>query len=191
MLLNCLFILIQFNIEDSSNFNSFIDKNNMLALINLWNLLSYTVYKIIKLLALKIQNYLMQAFLIFIYNNMSNIFLGNFLSYFFLIKKDIYEISHYLFKRIIKIKKINKFYYRFYLIDYLKIIFYLLFILIFILMWKRRNTYKKSIFLYNLVLFYVIAIFLSFLITPLFSNSFIGILIPILISFVFIFLKLN
>jgi hypothetical protein len=191
MFLNVFILLAQGNFGYNELYNVFIDKNNILFLMNILNLLIYTLYKFVKQFTLIIQFYTIQLYLIFIYNNMFNIFFNFFTYHFFTIKHKIAEMYIFFFTRVIKRNRIWKFYYRFYSIDYLKIIFFILFFIIFFLMWKRRNTYLKRTFIYNFSKFYIISLFLCFLIAPLFSNSFLGILISLIAAFLIIFFKLN
>jgi hypothetical protein len=106
MLSNLLIYLLQVNFDFMNNYNEFVDKNNILFLINILNLFAYSFYKFIKNFSLIMQYYFIKFYIFFIYNNMLNLFFGNFLYYFLVIKNNIAYIYRYFFKRIIKKKRI-------------------------------------------------------------------------------------
>lgn len=170
---------------------SFFDKNDIILLINLINLLYYNLYKICKNISLSLYFYYIQFYLIFIYNNTSNKFLKNYFYYFFLWKKNILYFCRFILRRIIKKRRWWKYYYKFGHISYLRVGFFLYAILIFFLMWKRRNTYLKRSFIINIIKLYLLSFLISSLLVPFFHYSFLSIFISLTLSFLIIFFRLN
>ena len=169
----------------------FFDKNSLLNCMNIFNFIKYICYSNIKKIMLYIYYYIIQIFLIVVYNNMPNKFVKIYLNYYYIFKNNILQGKKYIMLGYVKKWRFWRNYYRFYHISYLKILFFFLFFILFILMWKRRNTYLKRAYIWNLILFYIFSVLISFLLWPLFLNKFLSICISLLISFLIIFFRLN
>lgn len=169
----------------------FFEKNNLLYFFNIFNFMKYIFYCNIKKVINYIYYYIIQIFLILIYNNMPNKVVNNYLYYYYVLKKNLMQSIKYIMIGYVKKWRFWRSYYRFYHISYLKILFFILFIILFILMWNRKNTYLKRTYIWNFLLFYMLSIFISFLLWPLFVNKCLSIIISLLISFFFIFYRLN
>jgi hypothetical protein len=182
--------LIDYILKDEF-FLGFFDKNDIVLLINLINLLYYNIYKIIKNISLTLYFYYIQFYLVFIYNNTSNKFLYKFFYYFFLLKKNILYFSRFILRRIIKKRRWWKYYYKFGHISYLRVFIFLYAFLIFILMWKRRNTYLKRSFIINIIKLYLMSFLISSILVPFYHYNFWSILFSLTISFCIIFFRLN
>jgi len=101
-----IFIIIFLNIDIDFLFNNFfIDKNNILNILNIFNTFFFTFYKIFKYLSIYLNFYLTQFYIIFIYSNMSNILIQNCIKYFLNFKKYLIQFCIYFIKRIIKKKR--------------------------------------------------------------------------------------
>jgi hypothetical protein len=177
------------NIED--HLFGFFDKDQILYYMNIFNFIKYICYSNIKKLTLYVYYYIIQIFLIVVYNNMPNIIVKNYIYYYYTLKKNSIFYIKYVMLGYVKKWRFWRSYYRFYHIDYLKFLFFLLFIILFFLMWKRRNTYLKRAYFWNLLLFYMFSIFISFLLWPLFYNKCLSVCISLIISFFLIFFRLN
>lgn len=167
------------------------DKNHCLYYMNMFNFIKYIFYSNIKKIMLYVYYYIIQIFLIIVYNNMPNKFVKDYLYYYYILKQSILQTKKYIMLGYVKKWRFWRNYYRFYHISYLKILFFFLFFILFILMWKRRNTYLKRIYIWNLILFYMFSVIISFFLWPLFLNKFLSICISLLISFFIIFFRLN
>lgn len=189
--INSILLQCTYNLLNYEFICNLISKKDILYWLNIYNFIYYLCYKWIKTFLINLYFYMIQFFLIFIYNNMPNKLLVNYIYYYYIIKKFILKCYKYLIMGYIKPLRFWRLYYRFYHISYLKVLFFFLSFIIFFLMWKRRNTYLKRFFIWNILLFYIFSIFISFLLWPLFSNKFLALLISILFSFLIIYLKLN
>lgn len=182
---------IQDFLVGSDLLNSIINKKDILYWFNIWNFINYIFYKWIKTLLINLYCYFIQFLLIIIYNNMFNKYATKFIINFFSLQFFILKIKRFIMLRIIKKTRFFRNYYKFHKIDYLKFLFFIICLIIFFLMWKRRNTYFKRSFIITLAKYYMLTMFLSWMLVPLISNTFIGISLSLLIVFIYIFLKLN
>lgn len=168
-----------------------LQKDKILYWINIYNFIHYILYKRLKFLMINIYYYFIQMFLLFIYNNMPNFFVGSYIYYYYRVKNTFFYYKKYLSMRFVKPYRFWRIFYRFHHISYLRVLFFILLFILFILMWKRRNTYLKRTIIVNLILFYLFSVMLSYLFWPLFVNKFISICLSLFLAFFLICLKLN
>lgn len=168
-----------------------VNKQDVLYWLNIYNFLYFTFYKWIKLFWMNISFYLLQFYMIIVYSNMYNKFVNITWVNYFKWKIFIKKWFNVFIKRIIKPSRFHKVYYKFQYIDYLKIVFFILSIILFLLMLRRKTTYLKTRIIMNIILFYVLSILISCILVKLISNSFIAIMLSLLISYLVVFLQLN
>ena len=188
--INSIILQCTYNILNYELICDLISKKDVLYWLNIYNFIYYLFYKWVKTLMINIYFYTIQIFLIFIYNNMPNKFVKTSM-YYIMLKKIIWKEKVIKFFKHVKMNRLWRYLYRFYYIDYLKILFFLFCLIIFILMWRRRTTYKKRYFIGNLIKFYLLSIFFSFIFVSLFSNTFISIILSLFLAFFCILLTLN
>ena len=195
-MLTCFYSIffIEFNLDIYINealLTMLVKKQDVLYWVNIYNFLHYIFLKWIRLALFNLTFYIIQFYIIIIHNHIYPKYVNNIYLNYMKYKKSIQVWYTFLKKRIIKPRKYVRMLYRFYYIDYLKIILLILSITLFMLMWKRKTTYlKRKIFLY-LVNFYILSILISTILVHLIPNSFIMIMLSLLISYLIVFLKLN
>jgi len=72
------------------------DKNNLLNYLNILNFIKYICYSNIKKIMLYIYYYIIQLFLIIVYNNMPNKFVKTYLYYYYILKNNILQGKKYI-----------------------------------------------------------------------------------------------
>jgi hypothetical protein len=190
MILFSFFIEFNFdlNINDAT---MLVNKQDILYWLNIYNFLYFTFYKWIKLFWMNLSFYMIQFYMIIVYSNTYNKFVNMTWVNYFKWKAYIKKCYNVFMKRIIKPSRFYKVYYKFQYIGYLKIIFFILSIILLLLMLRRKTTYLKIRILMNIILFYALSISISCILVKLISNSFIVIMISLLISYVVVLLQLN
>lgn len=188
--INSILLQCTYNLLNYEFICNLISKKDILYWLNIYNFIYYLCYKWIKTFLINLYFYMIQFFLIFIYNNMPNKFIKSSI-YYILLEKIIWKDRLTRLLKHIKINRLWRGWYRFYYIDYLKILFFIFCVIIFILMWKRRSTYRVRFFAGNLIKFYLLSLFFSFILAYIFSNTFISISLSLFLSFFCVLLTLN
>lgn len=191
-----------FNILNYEYICDFMSKKDTLYWWNIYNLIYYLFYKSMHTFLINLYFYIIQFFLIFIYNNMPNFLVKYLVPYIGYKQSKIYawikSIFTFLSIRYRPIKIILKKIYahcfivfKLYYIDYLRGLYYFLFFYIFYIMWKKRTTYRKVTFFKNGFKFYVLCLFFSYIFMYSFGNTFVSRLLALMLSFFSIWLTLN
>ena len=160
--INSILLQCTYNLLNHEFICDLISKKDVLYWLNIYNFIYYLCYKWIKTFLINLYFYMIQFFLIFIYNNMPNKFIKSSI-YYILLEKIIWKDRLTRLLKHIKINRLWRGWYRFYYIDYLKILFFIFCFVIFILMWKRRETYRLRFFVGNLIKFYLLSLLFSFI----------------------------
>jgi hypothetical protein len=150
----------------------------------------YWIYKFIKHFTIILYFHIFRLYLIFINNSMllnnSGILFINFYKF----KKWWNNNFKYFNKRILKLNRKYKNYYKFYPLGSLKIFFFFLIFYLIYLMFINKSTYYKHSFITFPIIFYLIVIHLCFILVPLFYNQFLGIIFVIIFSFIICYLRI-
>lgn len=144
----------------------------------------YLLYKIIKNFLIFLYHIVFKIYLIFLNSNASILGQNTFwFSFFLKLKKFIRWLLFYFFKRILKLKKKYRSYYRFYNIAYLKIFLISCLIFFFIILWKNRVVYKRINLLTYIIAYYLLVVYLCFIMIPLFYYNFLGFFFILILSY--------
>ena len=85
-----------------SNLFNVFEKNYLLYFMNIFNFIKYICYSNVKKIMLHVYYYILQLFLIIIFNNMPNKFVKDYLYYHYTLKKSIFKIKKYIMLGYIK-----------------------------------------------------------------------------------------
>ncbi len=140
--INSILLQCTYNLLNYEFICNLISKKDILYWLNIYNFIYYLCYKWIKTFLINLYFYMIQFFLIFIYNNMPNNFVKSSMYYIMLTKIRLQE-KIIMFSIYVKKERSWRYFYKFYYIDYLKFLFFLFCLIIFILMWRRRSTYSR------------------------------------------------
>lgn len=81
---------------------NFFEKTHILYYMNMLNFIKYFFYSNIKKIMLHVYYYVLQLFLIIVYNNMPNKFVKDYLYYYYTIEKSVLKIKKYIMLGYIK-----------------------------------------------------------------------------------------
>lgn len=182
-------VIIYFNYQDLLDCKAF-EKKNFLYWFNIYNYIYFLIYRLMYNIFINLMFYIIQIFIIFISSFLPNPFLKNFIYFFYKTKRFLKLYIRYIARRLKFYKKFHSIY-RFYEIGNLKILFFTLTIWLLVKMWKRKHTYKKYLFIWYPIKFYMLSLLMISFLLCVCSYHFLSVLLGLLIVFFYMLCTLN